>query len=113
MMGINFIVPMTAFDKLWESGSVHQAKEKGALRLEGKVYVVQDGEEALAEGVIRLIQDPDLAGSLGIAARVTVEGRFQWAHVVREIERCYDHLASHMPELGLLDEQLAHAGGGK
>ncbi len=32
------------FDKLWELGSVQKAKEKGELRLEGKEYVVQDGE---------------------------------------------------------------------
>lgn len=32
------------FDKLWELGSVHKAKEKGALKLEGKDYVVQDGD---------------------------------------------------------------------
>jgi GTP-binding protein YchF len=32
------------FDKLRELGSIHKAKEKGALRLEGKNYVVQDGD---------------------------------------------------------------------
>lgn len=32
------------FDKLGEFGSIHKAKEKGALRLEGKDYVVQDGD---------------------------------------------------------------------
>jgi GTP-binding protein YchF len=32
------------FDKLWELGSIHKAKEKGVLRLEGKDYVVQDGD---------------------------------------------------------------------
>jgi GTP-binding protein YchF len=32
------------FDDLWEIGSVQKAKEKGALRLEGKEYVVQDGD---------------------------------------------------------------------
>jgi GTP-binding protein YchF len=32
------------FDRLWELGSVHKAKEKGELRLEGKEYVVQDGD---------------------------------------------------------------------
>ncbi len=32
------------FDKLWELGSIHKAKEKGELRLEGKDYVVQDGD---------------------------------------------------------------------
>jgi GTP-binding protein YchF len=32
------------FDKLWELGSIHKAKEKGVLKLEGKDYVVQDGD---------------------------------------------------------------------
>jgi hypothetical protein len=32
------------FDKLWEFGSIHKAKGKGVLRLEGKEYVVQDGD---------------------------------------------------------------------
>jgi GTP-binding protein YchF len=32
------------FDKLWELGSIHKAKEKGELRLEGKEYLVQDGD---------------------------------------------------------------------
>jgi len=32
------------FDKLWEQGSIHQAKEEGVLGLEGKEYVVQDGD---------------------------------------------------------------------
>jgi GTP-binding protein YchF len=32
------------FDKLWELGSVQKAKEKGQLKLEGKDYVVQDGD---------------------------------------------------------------------
>jgi GTP-binding protein YchF len=33
-----------AFDKLWGLGSIHKAKEKGELRLEGKDYLVQDGD---------------------------------------------------------------------
>jgi GTP-binding protein YchF len=32
------------FRKLSELGSIHKAKEKGELRLEGKDYVVQDGD---------------------------------------------------------------------
>ncbi len=32
------------FDQLSELGSAHKAKEKGALKLEGKDYVVQDGD---------------------------------------------------------------------
>jgi ribosome-binding ATPase YchF (GTP1/OBG family) len=32
------------FDKLMQAGSLHQAREKGELKLEGKNYVVQDGD---------------------------------------------------------------------
>ena len=32
------------FHKLWELGSIHKAKERGELKLEGKEYEVQDGD---------------------------------------------------------------------
>lgn len=32
------------FDKLWKRGSIHGAKEKGELKLEGRDYLVQDGD---------------------------------------------------------------------
>jgi hypothetical protein len=32
------------YDKLIEAGSIHHAKEKGLVRLEGKDYIVQDGD---------------------------------------------------------------------
>ncbi|MCI0405735.1 MAG: DUF933 domain-containing protein, partial [candidate division Zixibacteria bacterium] len=35
------------FDRLKEFGNIHKAKEKGQLRLEGKEYVVQDGDVIL------------------------------------------------------------------
>jgi GTP-binding protein YchF len=35
---------VVGYDALTESGSMLQAKEKGLLRLEGKEYVVQDGD---------------------------------------------------------------------
>ncbi len=35
------------FDKLKEFGNIHKVKEKGQLRLEGKEYVVQDGDVIL------------------------------------------------------------------
>jgi GTP-binding protein YchF len=33
-----------SYDKLIEEGSIHHAKEKGLVRLEGKDYIVQDGD---------------------------------------------------------------------
>ena len=35
---------MVSTDKLLEAGSRAKAKEKGLIRLEGKEYVVQDGD---------------------------------------------------------------------
>lgn len=35
---------VTGYDDLVEAGSMNQAKEKGKLRLEGKEYIVQDGD---------------------------------------------------------------------
>lgn len=35
------------FDRLKEFGNIHKAKERGQLRLEGKEYVVQDGDVIL------------------------------------------------------------------
>ena len=36
-----------AYDTLVENGSLAQAKEKGLVRMEGKDYVVQDGDVIL------------------------------------------------------------------
>ena len=33
-----------SYDKLIEAGSIHSAKEKGLVRLEGRNYIVQDGD---------------------------------------------------------------------
>ena len=35
---------MISYDQFLEAGSMSAARDKGTLRLEGKVYVVQDGE---------------------------------------------------------------------
>jgi len=35
---------VVTFDQLMEAGSMHACKEKGILRLEGKEYIVQDGD---------------------------------------------------------------------
>jgi glycosyltransferase involved in cell wall biosynthesis len=85
---------------------VAQGSAKGIRHLENG-YVVSDGEQALAEGVIHMLRDPVLGRRLGAAARATVEGRFRWTHVVREIERCYDDLTSKATEPILIDGPLS------
>lgn len=85
---------------------VVRGSAKGIRHLENG-YVVSDGEEALAGGVIHLFQNPNLARRLGAAARATVKGRFRWTHAVREIERCYADLAGPTIEPLLADGCLA------
>jgi len=38
------VAEVIAANRLIELGSVHHAKEKGLLKLEGKDYLVQDGD---------------------------------------------------------------------
>ena len=67
---------------------VAQGSAKGINNLENGL-IVADREEEMARGVIRLLGDEGLAHKLGEEARKTVQGRFQWSHVIREIERLY------------------------
>lgn len=76
---------------------VAQGSAKGVRHLENG-YVVAEGEAALAEGIVAVLQNPDLAQRLGAAARSTIEGRFRWPYVVHEIERCYEQLTEGVRE---------------
>jgi glycosyltransferase involved in cell wall biosynthesis len=71
---------------------VAQGSAKGVQHLQNG-YVVDDDIQSLAQGVLDLLQHPDLARRLGDAARDTVRGRFQWENAVREIEHCYERVA--------------------
>jgi glycosyltransferase involved in cell wall biosynthesis len=85
---------------------VAQGSAKGIRHLKNG-YVVSDEEAALAEGVVHLLNDARLRQRLGTAARATVEGRYQWSHAVREIERCYHQLTSGRTEPVVVDGRLA------
>jgi len=85
---------------------VARGSAKGVRHLNNG-YIVSDGETPLAEGIVHLLQNPILAHRLGTAARATVEGRYQWSYVVREIERCYDNFTSRAPETLLVEGPLS------
>ncbi len=73
-----------------------------ATRVGGNPELVIDGEtgllvppkdpRALAEAVVRLMRDPDLAGRLGQAARRRVESAFTLTAMVARLERLYEEL---------------------
>jgi glycosyltransferase involved in cell wall biosynthesis len=46
--------------------------------------------QSMAEAIIKLLSDPDLAGQMGEAGRQRVEEHFTMEHVVRKVESIYD-----------------------
>jgi glycosyltransferase involved in cell wall biosynthesis len=69
--------------------------EKSATILEnGKTWrlVASATAERLAEGIIGLLADRNLALELGRNARSLVFGRFDWRSIGEQIERLYDKL---------------------
>lgn len=72
-----------------------------ATRIAGVPSLVHDGEngllvdpeseEELVEGLRRLVEDGSLRQRLGRAARVTVEGSFDFRHRMERISSIYDH----------------------
>jgi glycosyltransferase involved in cell wall biosynthesis len=67
--------------------------------------VAGDDAGMIAEGILRLLRDSELAHRLGEAARHTVESRYRWSHAVRRVERCYDRLVGRGAEFRLASEQ--------
>jgi glycosyltransferase involved in cell wall biosynthesis len=73
-----------------------------ATRVGGNPEVIVDGEsgllvpprdpQALADAVLRLLRDPELARRMGEAARRRVEAEFTLPRMVRRLERLYDEL---------------------
>ena len=86
---------------------VAQGSAKGIRHLDNG-YIVPDDEAGLAAGIIHLLQNPALTRQLGAAARVTVEGRFQWRHVVREVVRCYDDLTNSQRDRRMVEGRLVN-----
>ncbi|MFN3762299.1 MAG: glycosyltransferase, partial [Anaerolineae bacterium] len=53
-------------------------------------WLVPPGDEmALAEGVLRLLEEPDLRRRLGVEAARDIRERRSWARLVAEVERAY------------------------
>jgi glycosyltransferase involved in cell wall biosynthesis len=59
-------------------------------------------DRALAAGILRLIERPELAAQVGDAARATVEGRFSFDRMVDEFQQLFDtELAARVAPEGL------------
>ena len=52
----------------------------------GRHLLVADTAEAFAAAILRLLDEPGLAGGLAEAARALLEARFSWAQVARQFE---------------------------
>jgi len=60
------------------------------LRHLGTAYLAEDHDWVdLARGIALLLEDPALAERLGIAARGSIEGRFDWPTLAARIEEAY------------------------
>lgn len=68
----------------------------------GIKYVIKDGEtgllvppknpEALAEAIIKLLQDEDMAKKMGKNGRILVEEKYTWDKVAKMTEKVYEEL---------------------
>ncbi len=56
----------------------------------GQDLLVADEPQAFARAVLRLLDDPPLARSLGASGRALVEREYAWGLAVRRLERFYD-----------------------
>lgn len=75
-----------------------------ATRVSGTEDIIQDGVngllvnpeevEPLAQALLILLRDPELAQQLGRAARVTIERHYAVDHIMEQYEDLYQHLAS-------------------
>ena len=69
-----------------------------ALR-DGQEVLVRQDDAGLAEGIVRLIDDPNRAAALGRAARLVVEEQHSWTEVGHRIGQiCADAAAQVRPE---------------
>jgi len=77
---------------------------------DGTHLLVADAAEPLAEQVVRLMKNPDLAGRLAVNARRLIEERYTWDHMVELLESVYQQAVGRArPAANLLskDQPLA------
>ncbi|HMD44922.1 MAG TPA: glycosyltransferase family 4 protein [Acidimicrobiales bacterium] len=61
------------------------------------ILVAPDDPAALAAGITRLLDDPELAARIGAAGRQRVLGRFTWQVTARGTAECYETLMAGRP----------------
>jgi glycosyltransferase involved in cell wall biosynthesis len=61
----------------------------------GRDLLVADDPAAFADAVVRLLDDPGLAGRIGIAGRKLAVGRYSWAAAAVRLEDFYRTLLAH------------------
>lgn len=64
-------------------------------------FVVKQKPEAVAEAIIRLLDDPELRARLGEAGRRKVETRYNWRTAARQTEALYERLLANAPASAL------------
>lgn len=84
--------------------------------------IVQDGEtglvvlpgdaDALANGLLRMLREPELAGRLGEGARRRYEALYQPGTMVRALQEYFSELASGKARGGLPQSNKRHLSGG-
>jgi 1,2-diacylglycerol 3-alpha-glucosyltransferase len=78
-----------------------EGSAKGLDHMTSAFLVQDDDWKGLAQGIIRLLQDPDLAKRLGDSAHAWVKTHLAWPNIIREIEGVYyDLLRQHNDESG-------------
>jgi glycosyltransferase involved in cell wall biosynthesis len=68
-----------------------------ALLNEERAVMVQPGPGEMAEGITRLLQDPELAASVADAAQAYAKEKFGWGQFVADVEEAYDQVLGHGP----------------
>jgi glycosyltransferase involved in cell wall biosynthesis len=72
----------------------------GDMAAQGAALVVQPEAPALAEGLMRLLNDVELRRQLGAAARSLITTRFSWPAVAERFLEMYKSVLPTRPELG-------------
>lgn len=69
-----------------------EGSAKGLENMYNAIVVKNDDWEGFGRGILLLVKDPELAKSLGNNAKTTVKGTFEWAMLVKKIEKIYQEI---------------------
>jgi len=87
----------------WASGKAVVSTARGCEGLEtvdGKNILIAEDPRSFAHAIRRVIEDPGLRESLGRAARETVERRYSWGSIGRDLCRVYDDVCARWNQRG-------------